>query len=288
MRLTFVLSLLALPALAEETVVTIPTEAGDIVGTLALPEGTAEAPVVLMLHGFTGTRDEMLIEGTEQGVFARTAEALMAEGYASLRIDFIGSGESAGNWADTTFSSQTRDALAAIDWLEGQAVLDPTRLAVLGWSQGGLVAAQVAAQSEVVDSLVLWAPVTDPLDIYANIFGEAPLAAAVVAEADAPVTLSLPWGGDTTLNGAFFDEMDITRTVDALADYAGPAQIVMGLNDTIVTPQPGAGEILQEAHAGRTELFEMAMDHAFNAASGPDTLDIEMLPQLVRFLDESL
>ena len=53
-----------------------------------------------MLHGFTGARNELKPLHVEEDIFARTAQHLSEAGYASLRIDFRGSGESV---ADLTF-----------------------------------------------------------------------------------------------------------------------------------------------------------------------------------------
>jgi alpha/beta superfamily hydrolase len=71
-------------------------------------------------------------------------------------IGFRGSGESEGQWEDTTYTGQIADALAAIDYLATLPEIDLQRLAVLGFSQGGLVAAETAARDNRVKSVVLW------------------------------------------------------------------------------------------------------------------------------------
>lgn len=86
-------------AQAAEEVVSILVDGQMIKATLETPDGTAApAPVVLMLHGFTGSRDELPVKDTDEGVFSRTARQLAENGFASLRIDFRGSGESEGAW----------------------------------------------------------------------------------------------------------------------------------------------------------------------------------------------
>ncbi|WP_460272912.1 alpha/beta fold hydrolase [Celeribacter sp. ULVN23_4] len=98
---------LTAPAFATETLVTVPAEAGKVIGTYNDADGTPDTPVVLFLHGFTGSRDELPVAGTEEGVFSRSARVLAEAGYPSLRIDFIGSGESTDKtWEETTFSGQ--------------------------------------------------------------------------------------------------------------------------------------------------------------------------------------
>ena len=72
-----------------------------VIGTLALPDGAGPFPIALLLHGFTGTRHELPVVGTEDSMFSRAARWLGERGVASLRIDFRGSGESDGAWEDT-------------------------------------------------------------------------------------------------------------------------------------------------------------------------------------------
>ena len=56
----------------------------------------------------------------EETMFSRTARVLAENGIASLRIDFRGSGESTDGFtfAETTFTSQVSDALAAVEYLD--------------------------------------------------------------------------------------------------------------------------------------------------------------------------
>ena len=105
--------LMPIAALADEAIVTIPSEGSELVATLQTPDGDP-APVVLLLHGFTGVRDELKTDAVPDGVFAYTADKLEEAGLASLRVDFRGSGESTADlsFADTTFEGQIADALA--------------------------------------------------------------------------------------------------------------------------------------------------------------------------------
>lgn len=277
-------SIISTPVMAAEKRVVF----GDgIVGTLETPE-QAYAPVVLMLHGFTGTRDELPVAGTDEGVFERTARLLAEAGVASFRIDFRGSGDSAGAWEDTTFSSQVLDALAALDWLDTAEEINGKRVALLGWSQGGLVAAHVAAASPRVKSVTLWAPVVHPLHTYEAILGADTLAEALSAEPLDKITATLPWEVDTTLNAAFYQEFATTSTAAAVAGYAGPLQVIVGSQDTVVAPQPASGEVLMRYHEGPEELRVVKADHVWNAFTGPRTLDTEMVPLTLNWLAEHL
>ena len=282
--LTACLALLAAPAFAQsEEAVTIDTPLGPVIGTLETPAGDP-APVVLLFHGFTGVRDELPVANTDEGVFSRTARLLAEQGIASLRIDFRGSGESPGAFADTTFEGQVADGLAAIDWLEANAAVDGQRLAVIGWSQGGLVATAVAGRSDKPDALVLWAAVANPEESFGGIVGAETLAKGLEA-GDAALPVTLPWGAVVELKRGFFEGVTTFDPPAELASYAGPLFIAHGTKDTTVLP--AAVDTFLAAHEGEEAKRIADMDHVFNAFTGPETLD-QMVGETVAFLKPHL
>jgi alpha/beta superfamily hydrolase len=276
--------LVATPAFAQsEEVVTIDTPLGPVIGTLETPAGDP-APVVLLLHGFTGSRDELPVTGTDEGVFSRTARLLAEQGIASLRIDFRGSGESPGAFADTTFEGQVADGLAALDWLEAHPTVDGQRLGVIGWSQGGLVATAVAGRSDKPDALALWAAVANPEESFGGIVGAETLAKGLEA-GDAALPVTLPWGAVIELKRGFFEGVTTFDPPAELASYAGPLFIAHGTQDTTVLPT--AVDAFLAAHDGEEATWIAEMDHVFNAFTGPETLD-QMIGQTIGFLQPHL
>lgn len=281
----FVFALLGHPAAAAEQLVSFPVDGQKVVGTLEIPDTqTGPSPVVLMLHGFTGTRNELPVKDTDDGVYTRVARQLSDAGYASLRIDFRGSGDSEGAWEDTTFSGQIADAVAAVDWLKDNKDVDGTSISVLGWSQGGLVAAHAVAERPNVKSAILWAPVTNPLHTYSTLLGSDTVATAIAGAPEAPHTVKLPWGVDTTLKGAFYQQLPTTSPSGAIAGYPGPLLVIVGTRDTTVTPQPLAGQILLDYHPGTEKLVVFDTDHVWDAFSGPGTIDDQMVPTTLEWL----
>ncbi|MDP3196043.1 S9 family peptidase [Tabrizicola sp.] len=277
-------SLLASPALAQsEEAVTIDTPLGPVIGTLETPAGDP-APVVLLFHGFTGVRDELPVANTDEGVFSRTARLLAEQGIASLRIDFRGSGESPGAFADTTFEGQVADGLAALAWLEANPAVDGQRLGVIGWSQGGLVATAVAGRSDKPDALVLWAAVANPEESFGGIVGAETIAKGLEA-GDAALPVTLPWGAVVELKRGFFEGVTTFDPPAELASYAGPLFIAHGTLDTTVLPT-AVGTFLA-AHDGEESKWLAEMDHVFNAFTGPETLD-QMVGETVAFLKPHL
>ncbi|MGI9235368.1 MAG: bifunctional alpha/beta hydrolase/OsmC family protein [Woeseiaceae bacterium] len=84
------------------------------------------------------------------------ARALNGAGIAVLRFDFTGLGQSEGDFADTNFSSNVSDLLAAVDYM-GRELSAPSIL--IGHSLGGTA---VLAAASMVDSAVAVATIGSP------------------------------------------------------------------------------------------------------------------------------
>lgn len=134
----------------ERRQVTFPGRGGsDLAGTLDLPGGPPRA-VAIFAHCFTCDRTSRAA--------SRVAKALTHAGYAVLRFDFTGLGDSDGSFADTTFSTNLDDLRAAARWLADE--LEPPRLLV-GHSLGGAAVLAIAGELESVRAVaVIGAPST--------------------------------------------------------------------------------------------------------------------------------
>ena len=132
------------PGMAAEKKIDFTVDGQKVIGTLSLPDGVATPSAVLLLHGFTGSRDELEIPAVKEGIFERASRMWANKGIASLRIDFRGNGESEGSFEDMTLDAQVKDALAALDYLAASGEVDKDRLALVGWSMGGAVGSAVA------------------------------------------------------------------------------------------------------------------------------------------------
>lgn len=139
-------------------------DAGTLTGTLALPEGDGAFPVVVLLNG-SGAQDR---DGTVLGhaTMAVLADRLARSGLGSLRWDDRGVGGSEGRLGDAGLDGLAADASAAVTFLAGRDDVDANRIAVLGHSEGGLVAPRVVAGDAPVAALVLLAaPAAPGLDV---------------------------------------------------------------------------------------------------------------------------
>jgi alpha-beta hydrolase superfamily lysophospholipase len=117
---------------------------------LDAPGGAVKA-YALFAHCFTCTKD----------VFAasRIAQGLARQGIAVLRFDFTGLGASEGEFANTNFSSNVQDLVAAADFM--RLTMQAPRL-LIGHSLGGAaVLAAAGAIAEVKAVVTIGAP-SDP------------------------------------------------------------------------------------------------------------------------------
>jgi dienelactone hydrolase len=124
---SFVLA--SLPALADT--ITIPASATNpaITGYFKRPSAPGPAPAILVLHGCAGF-------GTREVTWVDT---FAAQGYVALAIDTLkpqGLANGCGNAESSYVGAQY--AATALNWLTAQASVDPTRLGLLGSSEGAI------------------------------------------------------------------------------------------------------------------------------------------------------
>ncbi len=124
-------------------------KSGDVtlVGDLSIPEqGTAPKPAMIVMHGFGGHRD-----GPQQ----RWSQSFYTSlGYAVLRFDFQGCGESGGERGWVLPLRQVNDAISALDFMCGRSEIDPKRICLSGTSFGASVAVYAAGLDQRVAAVI--------------------------------------------------------------------------------------------------------------------------------------
>jgi pimeloyl-ACP methyl ester carboxylesterase len=76
------------------------------------------------------------------------ADYLARRGIATLRYDDRGVGRSTGDFANATTADFADDAYAAIKYLKSSGLIAPSRIGLIGHSEGGLVVAMLGAKRE--------------------------------------------------------------------------------------------------------------------------------------------
>ncbi len=127
-----------------------------IAGILSLPE-VEKPPIVIMIHGFKGDK-------TYYELFNIFSERLCKEGFAVLRIDCRGSGESDGEFIEVNRASEVEDLRTVLDYVKTLDI-DKDRIGVAGTSMGAIVA--VMGYNEDIKCLVLFNTAFKPnIDYY--------------------------------------------------------------------------------------------------------------------------
>ena len=137
-------SILAAP-MSEQTV-SFMSDGLRLRGVLHQPDIPGKRPAFLLLHGFGGTRNGL-------GDLA-AADLLTSLGYAALRFDFRGCGESEGERAFIRCEDQVSDTRNAITYLQSVPEIDGGRIGVLGSSFGAAVAVYTGGVDERVGAVV--------------------------------------------------------------------------------------------------------------------------------------
>lgn len=124
-----------------------------IFAILHRPLSDSKYPAILMCHGLGGHKTG------KYRLYVNLAERLAKASIATLRIDFRGSGDSEGEFAEMTLEEEVSDALKALEFLSQDPHVDPDRIGICGRSFGGAVAVVTARRFESIKSIALWAPV---------------------------------------------------------------------------------------------------------------------------------
>jgi hypothetical protein len=136
-------------------------ENGDVTlaGTLTLPAGDGPFPAVILISGSgQQNRDEEISLVPGYKPFRVIADALMRQGIAVLRYDDRGVGQSTGDPSQATTMDFAADAEAGIDALLARPEIAPEQIGVLGHSEGGSIAAMLAARNPNVAFVIGMAP----------------------------------------------------------------------------------------------------------------------------------
>jgi dipeptidyl aminopeptidase/acylaminoacyl peptidase len=137
----------------------------DVHGLLTRPadfKAGSPVPMILFIHGGPNGEDEHGFDFLRQWVATK--------GYAELNVNYRGSsgrGQDyskaiAADWGD----KEVEDLLAGVDKAVALGVADPNKLAVAGWSYGGILTDYTTASTDRFKAAISGAGVASPMSFY--------------------------------------------------------------------------------------------------------------------------
>jgi dienelactone hydrolase len=146
------------PYRAEE--VTVKTPMGHVLtGTLTIPnDAKAKVPAVVTITGSgQEDRDEYISLVPGYRIFRQVADTLGRRGIAVLRMDDRAINGSGGDVQKATSADFADDIRAGVAYLRGRSEIDGARIALVGHSEGGMIAPLVASTDPKIKAIVLMA-----------------------------------------------------------------------------------------------------------------------------------
>ncbi len=185
----------------------------------------------LFAHCFTCSKDTLAA--------SRIGTALTARGIAVLRFDFTGLGSSDGDFANTNFSSNIADLVAAATWL--RKYHEAPKL-LIGHSLGG--AAVLAAAADIPEAVAV-ATIGAPFEP-AHVKGLlAPAMPAIEAAGEAEVELA---GRKFRIRKQFLEDIAVRNNRDSIANLRKALLIFHSPRDTTVSIDNAAQIFLAAKH----------------------------------------
>ncbi len=204
---------------------TIMDDGIELQAELDMPENTeGKIPTVVLIHGFTGYKEELHI--------LQTAAALTEAGYAVLRADMYGHGHSGGEFRKHTLFKWMSNAITLIDY--ARSLEFASDIYLCGHSQGGLTAMLAAGlKHDQIKGLIAMSPAC----MIPDEARKGCLLGQSFDPENIPEVLSA-WNGNV-LDGNYIRVAQAIRVEDYIDRYAGPVLVIHGDNDGAVPVKHG-------------------------------------------------
>ncbi|MGB5236959.1 MAG: bifunctional alpha/beta hydrolase/OsmC family protein [Flavobacteriaceae bacterium] len=186
-------------------------------GRLELPVDQHPHNMVLFAHCFTCTKNLSAVKNISKG--------LTSSGFGVLRFDFTGLGESEGDFADTNFSGNVEDLIAAADFLK-KDYQAPSLL--IGHSLGGAAVIYAAARLHTVKAVATVGAPADPSHVKHLLKSSIE---EIRSNGKAVVNIS---GRDFTVKEQFLNDLEKNSLSDTLENLNKSILIMHSPQDNIV------------------------------------------------------
>lgn len=201
----------------------------------------------LFAHCFTCSKDSLAA--------ARVSAALTEQGFGVLRFDFTGLGGSEGDFADTNFSSNVADLVAAANWLRSTHRAPKV---LIGHSLGGAAVLAAAADAPESVAVATIAAPYDPAHV-AHLIG--PSIAEIEAAGEAQVNLA---GRRFRIKKQFLDDLEEQQSASRIANLGKALLVFHSPRDTTVDIDNAAKIFVAAKHPKSFVSLDTA-DHLLTA-----------------------
>ncbi|NHZ66009.1 alpha/beta hydrolase family protein [Massilia genomosp. 1] len=140
-----------------ESAVTFANPSGPsrLAGTLSTPPGPGPFPAIVIVPGSGPVNRDGDLFGHQ--FYRVLADDLSRRGFAVLRSDKRGLGQSNGSFGSATTADFASDIEAGVAFLRTRANIDPQRIGLVGHSEGGIIAPMVAGKDPRIVFVVMMA-----------------------------------------------------------------------------------------------------------------------------------
>ncbi len=224
-------------------------EGQTLVGRLELPVDRYPHNMAIFAHCFTCTKNLSAVRNISKG--------LTSLGFGVLRFDFTGLGESDGDFADTNFSGNVEDLIAAAEFLENQYEA-PSLL--IGHSLGGAAVLFAANRIQSVRAVATIGAPSNPAHVKHLLKSSVE---EINAQGQAVVNLS---GRDFTIKKQFLDDLESNGLSTAVKEMSKSLLILHSPQDQTVGIR-NAEEIYVQAKHPKSFISLDGADHLLSDRS---------------------
>ncbi|HFB99512.1 MAG TPA: OsmC family protein [Phaeodactylibacter sp.] len=190
---------------------------------LELPPDSHPYAFAIFAHVFTGNKN--------LSASRHISRSLTQYGIGVLRFDFTGLGESEGNFADTNFTSNVEDLLAAADFLEKNYAAPRI---LIGHSLGGAAVIFAASQLDSIQAVATVGAPSEPEHV-------AHLLQDKIEDIEEKGVANVSIGGrNFTIKKQFLDDLYSKDMFKILQNLKKPILVLHSPQDTIVTIENAA------------------------------------------------
>lgn len=134
----------------------------NLAGTLTYPKEGEKFPAVVLISGSGAQNRDEEIFGHKP--FLVISDVLTKNGFAVLRFDDRGVGESEGDHSIATTYDFAEDVKSAVKFLKSRKEINKDKIGLIGHSEGAIISAMVASTSDEISFVVLMAGAGVPGD----------------------------------------------------------------------------------------------------------------------------